>query len=209
MKRVRLIFFGFLAIVSTAALALALVFWSSAYEWSSDQLNWCTLYIKYGKFTFLYSSDDWPPGDFLSPGAPNFSKASKGWIDNRAVDIPGVTVTIPPPTPMSVNPLSSQTWVAGAIPTKPQVNAALAVDLNDRWFFTNFDDDPWQIVLHLNLSALAVVTGILPIAFLIRTLIRRRRMARDDVCRKCSYDLTGNVTGVCPECGSPIAAGKV
>ena len=25
------------------------------------------------------------------------------------------------------------------------------------------------------------------------------------LCRKCSYDLTGNVSGVCPECGSPIA----
>jgi len=25
-------------------------------------------------------------------------------------------------------------------------------------------------------------------------------------CRKCSYDLTGNLTGVCPECGVPIAA---
>ncbi|MCP3902337.1 MAG: hypothetical protein GY715_01770 [Planctomycetes bacterium] len=24
-------------------------------------------------------------------------------------------------------------------------------------------------------------------------------------CAECSYDLTGNTTGVCPECGTPIA----
>lgn len=209
MRRVWLILFGFLAIVSTTALALALVFWSSAYESSSDQLNWSTLYIKYGKLTFLYSSDDWPPGGFLAPGASNYSKASEGWIHNWVVDIPGVTATIPPPTPPPFDPLSSQIWRPGAVPNKMQVNAALAIDLDHRWFFTNFHDDPWQIVLHVNLFALTVVTGILPIVFLIRVFFRSRRMARENVCRKCSYDLTGNVTGVCPECGSPIAAGKV
>ena len=25
------------------------------------------------------------------------------------------------------------------------------------------------------------------------------------VCPRCSYDLTGNVSGICPECGTPIA----
>lgn len=27
-------------------------------------------------------------------------------------------------------------------------------------------------------------------------------------CRKCAYDLTGNVSGTCPECGSPISNDK-
>jgi len=26
-------------------------------------------------------------------------------------------------------------------------------------------------------------------------------------CKKCGYDLTGNVSGVCPECGTPIGVG--
>lgn len=25
----------------------------------------------------------------------------------------------------------------------------------------------------------------------------------EGVCRKCSYDLRGNLTGICPECGTP------
>lgn len=42
----------------------------------------------------------------------------------------------------------------------------------------------------------------LPLAWL---LWRRRRRPRPGVCGKCAYDLTGNVSGVCPECGTPIA----
>jgi hypothetical protein len=38
------------------------------------------------------------------------------------------------------------------------------------------------------------------IAF-IRGPLRRWRRRRKDLCIKCSYDLTGNVSGVCPECG--------
>jgi hypothetical protein len=35
----------------------------------------------------------------------------------------------------------------------------------------------------------------------------RKRRAHDHFaihCRSCDYDLTGNVTGVCPECGTPV-----
>lgn len=33
---------------------------------------------------------------------------------------------------------------------------------------------------------------------------RRAKLIR--VCHKCDYDLTGNVSGVCPECGTPVEA---
>ena len=35
---------------------------------------------------------------------------------------------------------------------------------------------------------------------------RQRRVQRypSDQCQECGYDLTGNVSGVCPECGSPV-----
>jgi len=32
-----------------------------------------------------------------------------------------------------------------------------------------------------------------------------RRRVPPGHCRKCGYDLTGNVTGVCPECGAPAS----
>ena len=30
---------------------------------------------------------------------------------------------------------------------------------------------------------------------------RNRRLKASNLCRACGYDLTGNVSGVCPECG--------
>ena len=36
---------------------------------------------------------------------------------------------------------------------------------------------------------------------------RRPRAFRPPRCVECSYNLTGNVSGVCPECGTPVAKG--
>jgi hypothetical protein len=35
---------------------------------------------------------------------------------------------------------------------------------------------------------------------------RRRHLRRPGVCRSCGYDLRGNVSGVCPECGAAASA---
>ena len=37
---------------------------------------------------------------------------------------------------------------------------------------------------------------------------RRSRLARDNKCKDCEYDLTGNVSGICPECGLTIGDRK-
>jgi len=46
--------------------------------------------------------------------------------------------------------------------------------------------------------AVAALFALLPSARLYRRLRRRE----DGRCKKCGYDLAGNVSGVCPECGS-------
>ncbi len=45
-----------------------------------------------------------------------------------------------------------------------------------------------------------------PMVFLISALRRRTRPGH---CPKCSYNLTGNTSGVCPECGTAISAARV
>ncbi len=52
--------------------------------------------------------------------------------------------------------------------------------------------------------------GNLPIAFLVAVIVgipvhrkRRQRMLLGH-CRSCGYNLTGNVSGVCSECGEPV-----
>ncbi len=39
------------------------------------------------------------------------------------------------------------------------------------------------------------------IALAVITFLNRRRPSRPGCCRSCGYDLTGNESGTCPECG--------
>lgn len=43
---------------------------------------------------------------------------------------------------------------------------------------------------------------------LVSTALRRRRLRRVGKCVRCGYDLTGNVSGVCPECGTKFESSK-
>lgn len=59
----------------------------------------------------------------------------------------------------------------------------------------------WSI--ELNYEPLIPVLIVLPVAWLLlwnRSVLRQR----SGRCRACGYNLTGNVSGVCPECGAPI-----
>lgn len=68
---------------------------------------------------------------------------------------------------------------------KSNVLLPLSIDL---WLFT-----PWQV---LTLAALSPT-----LARLEREAALRRS---EPHCKKCDYNLTGNVSGVCPECGTPV-----
>lgn len=48
----------------------------------------------------------------------------------------------------------------------------------------------------------AFLFGILPAGSVISSLLGRLRRHRCGLCMKCGYNLTGNTTGVCPECGT-------
>ena len=56
----------------------------------------------------------------------------------------------------------------------------------------------------LSLWAPLILFAIYPTIAFTRGLLRRYRRRRKGLCLKCGYDLTGNVTGVCSECGQPI-----
>jgi hypothetical protein len=51
--------------------------------------------------------------------------------------------------------------------------------------------------------------GVLIVMLVVPTIVLARpdRRAWIGHCRRCAYDLTGNVSGVCPECGTPTALG--
>jgi len=62
--------------------------------------------------------------------------------------------------------------------------------------------DSWSLSL-----SRCFAPSILPpaVTLLIYSQCRRLRIAKG-LCPTCSYDLTGNTSGTCPECGSPIPA---
>jgi hypothetical protein len=49
---------------------------------------------------------------------------------------------------------------------------------------------------------LSSLLAVYPAIAFIRGPLRRHRRRRKGLCLKCGYDLTGNVSGVCPECGT-------
>jgi len=52
--------------------------------------------------------------------------------------------------------------------------------------------------------SLVILAAVWPVIALVRGPCRRYRRRRRGLCLKCSYDLTGNTSGVCPECGQRI-----
>jgi hypothetical protein len=88
-----------------------------------------------------------------------------------------------------------------------------------RWFRVGFDSGgtrpggPVQAYWLVGLPCWypLVATAILPACW-IRWFRRRRRSIarfRKRQCLECGYDLTGNVSGVCPECGTGVPEGAV
>ena len=53
-----------------------------------------------------------------------------------------------------------------------------------------------------SLLLVAGILGFCPAISLFRGPVRRHRRRRRGLCLKCGYNLTGNTTGVCPECGT-------
>ena len=56
--------------------------------------------------------------------------------------------------------------------------------------------------------SLLVAAAAIPAAWLLRLALRwlkRRRAAKAGRCRVCNYSLTGNISGICPECGTPAS----
>jgi len=57
-------------------------------------------------------------------------------------------------------------------------------------------------VTQINLAFVFVVFALYPTIAFLRGPLRRWRRRRNGLCIKCGYDLRGNVTETCPECGT-------
>lgn len=60
---------------------------------------------------------------------------------------------------------------------------------------------PEHYAVSVPLWMIAILLAIYPSIAFIRGPLRRRRRRQRGLCLNCAYDLTGNISGVCPECG--------
>lgn len=65
-------------------------------------------------------------------------------------------------------------------------------------------NDPWSLWVNAVTIAIPFLkTAIVSTIFLIQVRVWRK-FGRRGYCAECDYDLTGNISGVCPECGAVI-----
>jgi len=75
--------------------------------------------------------------------------------------------------------------------------------------FVVFPDRWWHMGVPMRLRldptySLTILLGILQAALSIYLILHSFSWHRPGFCRQCDYDLTGNVSGTCPECGSAV-----
>jgi hypothetical protein len=61
----------------------------------------------------------------------------------------------------------------------------------------------WERRLTVSMLIPAIAFLLLP-AVWAKAFVQQRRRRRAGLCATCSYDLTANTSGICPECGTPI-----
>jgi ribosomal protein L37E len=62
-----------------------------------------------------------------------------------------------------------------------------------------------DVFVEIPLWAPLVLFAVYPAIAIVRGPLRRRHRRKHNQCLHCGYNLTGNVTGICSECGRPIA----
>jgi len=88
----------------------------------------------------------------------------------------------------------------GDMGTRPSIEVLTADGgIGIGWTYTDFfGKENMRIV---PFPATAAIFSIIPCVW----IVRRFRTQHDPIqCSVCSYDLTGNISGVCPECGTAI-----
>ncbi|MCL2330418.1 MAG: hypothetical protein FWC56_03850 [Phycisphaerae bacterium] len=95
-------------------------------------------------------------------------------------------------------------------PKERQSNPPLKIDLNTFIFKCTHGPRPWRSGQELDIEVLSWVVSLLLFPYPAIAFIRDRKRFRKylralhyGLCSHCDYDLTGNVSGICPECGNP------
>ncbi len=76
-----------------------------------------------------------------------------------------------------------------------------------QFYFRDFVDGQWifrTIEIGIPPWSFLFLFGVYPTIALIHPPLRRYRRRKRGLCVRCGYNLTGNESGVCPECGAEV-----
>lgn len=149
----------------------------------------------------------------LADGAMSVSWGSpwddrRYWHDGRiayqvlAMRSPGRTICIELPPPGAVLPQSAR-WTLQAAPVVA-MRYPLSFDLRRLGVrCPSYDRFGYPVAAH-NQIELPLLWLAIPLLIWLAIRIHQRNQARPGHCQNCRYNLSGNTTGVCPECGEKV-----
>ena len=91
-------------------------------------------------------------------------------------------------------------WFGYSSPPSPLIGEISVSDID--WRQRGQNGDGW--VIFVPVIYLVVGFAAYPVLLLAYSLILRCRSRQPGFCRTCSYNLIGNVSGTCPECGAAV-----
>lgn len=147
------------------------------------------------------SSRNFSYGFYLGRRKFTLIRAPLGYVQGGEVVFPpGVGIVLPPASVQQV-----RQNVSRANPPKETIM------LPSAWRFAGFSFQFIRVTgggtIHILTCPLwlpLILFAAYPTIALIRGPLRRQRRRKRGRCVKCGYDLTGNTSGVCPECGTKI-----
>lgn len=167
-------------------------------------LLWGRSYFVTEKFWVTRRLPAMLPGEFGDSSTLTISQGSVRWLRLRADDVTSPRFSIGwqhESLGIDSEPIWPSWWT---LPTRTVVGFHASKQASPAVAFRAVPAH--VIVVVLPLWSLVLLTAILPFARAARRWRTSRELDRrvdDNFCIACGYDLTGNVSDVCPECGSP------
>ena len=149
---------------------------------------------------------DWSYHDASGDLHERSLKSDRGriWCEasSRSGEFPGAMIDADPPTGLTSRPPDAGDSADALEWAAP--HGSLGVRYGVSTFTTPSTTHTAGTVV-FPLGYVAGLAAVLPAAHLASAVRRKHHIGR---CPACGYDMTGNVSGVCPECGTPVKPAK-
>ena len=185
-------------IISTTLAAgtmfLLVVSHGSAIRWKSARTDrWFHVYAESGFSTLSFASQDVPPVVLVSGACPYGllrQTTLRAMRFRKEMD------------QSETEAIQQQEDIIDVISDRLEVLFIHTIGETNRVFRLQFESSPnREILIQIHLALPLILFAAYPTIALVYGPLRRHRRRRKGLCVQCGYNLRGNMTGTCPECG--------